>query len=295
MEKGQVYKGVGGIYDVKLLDSRKFVKAIGRGNLKLNDEKIYIGDYVDVRIEEKSYSAIEKIHARTNFLIRPYVSNISSVLIFIAPVPEPNYVLIDKQIASAIKNKIQPYLVINKSDLKKSQELYKYVLNEYKNVLPVYLISSLNNQGMESLLKELKDKTVALAGQSAVGKSSFINAIMQKEMCVVGNLSAKTQRGKNTTRHIEIIDVDKHGFKIIDTCGFSSFEINDTIKAIELKNYYPDFKFVSQSCKFRECVHINEPECAVKAEVEKNQISKNRYQRYVKIYNELKDGRWKYE
>ena len=178
---------------------------------------------------------------------------------------------------------IRVVLVCNKSDLGGDQ--YDYALRVYGDMADVYCISAETGDGVAQLAEALHG-VVCLAGQSAVGKSSLMNALADLDQ-QTGGLS-KIQRGRNTTRHIELFRV-RDDLCIMDTCGFSLLEAED-VKDSELALYYPDFVRLGR-CKFHSCTHVAEPECVVKAAVDKGELDSGRYQRYLSIYNELVERR----
>ena len=282
---GQVIKGYGGIFYVDIGD--RVIEANSRGRLKLIGD-IYIGDYVDVELFKNGKGAIVNIHERINNLVRPYVSNIDAIIICIAPVPEPDYLLVDKLLIGCIKENIEPIICVNKADIA-DDEFLQYVHRNYDEVSTIIEVSASTHVGLETLKDAIRGKFVAFSGQSAVGKSSIINALLDMHL-EVGELSRKTMRGKHTTRYIEIFKVGDDT-RIADTCGFSVLEL-PLIEPFELSEYFIDFEEVAKGCRFKGCSHINEPDCAIKAGVESGDISRERYDRYVKLYKDLEE-RWK--
>ena len=247
-----------------------------------------MGDIVEFSKQGKSY-VIEQILPRKNSLIRPYVANIDVALITIAKSPKPDFVLVDKIIINCKHCNITPILVVNKSDILDS-DFKNEIIKDYKDILDIYFVSALEKQGIEEIKQLIKDKVICFCGQSAVGKSSIINCLLEDRTLAVGGLSKKTERGKHTTRVTEIIKIAE-GY-VVDTCGFTMLE-NIDISEQDLFRYYPEFYLASLSCKYRGCSHIHEPECKVKQLVESGEISKSRYERYVQIYTEIKESRRK--
>ena len=252
---------------------------------------IFVGDYVDFGITKDSYGVIEKILQRKNYMIRPYVANIDKAIILIANEPKPDMLLVDKIIINCYTQGIEPVLCYNKSDIADKKEIEE-VFCDYKE-LKTLRMSAVDKDGIEELKLELKDSLVCFLGQSAVGKSSLLNTLLEEEKAEVGGLSEKIKRGKNTTRHIEIFEVLEG--RIVDTCGFSMLECVD-IKPEELCYYYDEYVHLAPLCKYSSCLHTVEPQCKVREEVEKGNLSKNRYDRYLTIFNELKEkARKKYD
>ncbi|MEG2274613.1 MAG: ribosome small subunit-dependent GTPase A, partial [Clostridia bacterium] len=197
------------------------VKCFPRGKLKENGG-LFIGDYVDIVVDKEG--VIEVLHPRKSQLVRPYVSNIDGIVIILAPLPKPDMLLADKLIIGAIEQGITPIVCINKSDLVGADKVVQEVVSDYEGLAKIIVISAQTGQGIAQLLQEISGKYFCLAGQSAVGKSSLINCIYGEIKMKVGELSAKGERGQNTTRHVEILELDD-GTKIADTCGFNMLEM----------------------------------------------------------------------
>lgn len=270
---GRVIKAVASKFFVDTPDGVKVCFA--RKRLK-NDGIIFVGDYVTVA-KDRGDLVIEEVKPRKNQLIRPYVSNIDVCFVVISPEPEPDFVLVDKIIVNCLEQNITPVLVKNKTDIDSVDT------SEYKNVVQVLECSAETGEGIDKLVEFAKGKTVCFAGQSAVGKSSLINAILDCDLLEVGELAKKIKRGKNTTRKTEIFNLN--GTYFVDTCGFSMLETID-IEPKDLTLYYDDFEAFRRDCKFSTCTHTEEPDCAVKAHVGK-EIGEGRYQRYLLVYKEL--------
>lgn len=273
--KGQVVKAVAGQYTVKV--DNKFLDCTVRGTVK-KDIDIFVGDFVDI-----FENVIVAVHPRNNILIRPYVSNIDVLLIMVSPSPAPDWTLVEKLILTCHTQKISSAIVLNKCDLLTLDEREE-MLSPYKD-LDIFYVSAKTGEGIDTLKEYMKGKLVCFAGQSAVGKSSVIGLLLERDL-EVGELSKKIQRGKNTTRQIEIFDT-KNG-QVVDTCGFSVLEGID-IRHDELVYYYEEFIPYQSQCKYSNCTHTTEPKCAVKEAVKRGDIDINRYNRYVNLYNKFKD------
>lgn len=247
---------------------------------KTKAKGIFVGDYVE--FEE----SIIDVCPRKNKLIRPPVANIDKMFVVVAPSPKPDFVLVDKILIYCHLNDIKPVIVINKADhggdLLKA-EVEKYYNNRYKTIL----VSA--KEGDLSLLKEEISGICAMAGQSAVGKSSLINAIFENQkIATVGELSKKIERGKQTTRMVNLYKLKENAY-IADTAGFSLLDLAfvGEIEERELSSYYPDFLEARANCKFRSCTHEG-GDCGVVKMVKEEKINKKRYQNYLKILQELK-------
>lgn len=254
-----------------------------RGIFRKDSIKPAIGDFVDISIENGKGS-IEKIYERTSYLIRPTVANIDILVIVVASAePDPNILLIDKLLVSSEEAGISPVICINKTDVKSGDELAEIYR---KAGYPVLLVSAKKEDVRDAILPYIKDKTSAFAGLSGVGKSTILNLITETEL-ETGEISDKIKRGKHTTRHVELLELPCGGY-VLDTPGFSSFEVN-TIKATELYRYFPEMRDAKGMCRFAGCQHINEPDCVIKEKVQSGEIAKSRYESYVELFNQLKN------
>lgn len=281
MTKGRIIKGIGGFYYVKAADNTVY-ECKARGIFRKESIKPAIGDFVDILVENGKGS-IEKIYPRTSYLIRPTVANIDVLVIVVAAAePEPNILLIDKLLVNSESVGIKPVILINKTDVK-SGEALKEIYE--KAGYPVVLTCAKEKDVKEEILPYIKDKTSAFAGLSGVGKSTILNLITDT-MQETGEISDKIKRGKHTTRHVELLELPEGGY-VLDTPGFSSFELN-SIKADELYKHFPEMRELDDMCRFKGCSHINEPDCIVKEKVESGEIAKSRYESYVELFEELK-------
>ncbi len=253
----------------------------------IRKNRVVVGDNVDTidNVYSKDKYIITKIYPRKNIIPRPVVANIDQLLIIIAPQPKPDFLLVDKLIIYCRINNIEPILVINKSDLA-DENFVESIKKEYY-FLKFFVISSTNNIGIDDIKDILKDKLSAVCGQSAVGKSSFINALLPNLKLETQGLSEKISRGKHTTR-VNQIHIG-NDFMIADTPGFSSLELD--IDYRELADYYIEFEPYLDNCKYIDCSHIKEGgDCGICNAVSLGEISKNRYHRYIELYKKLKEN-----
>ena len=288
IKKGRIIKGVGGFYTVLCEDGMRHV-CKARGLFRKNGETPLPGDMVEAIIDKKGEGYLKSIAPRRNELLRPAVSNIDMLLIVVAAAePQPDLELVDKLLLYCRRQSIEPILVINKCDggsLPSADAIAgEYALAEVDTIE----VSAVSGYGMDSLKSMLKGSTICLAGQSAVGKSSLLNSLLGLEL-KTGELSAKTERGRHTTRHAELLSTT-FGALIADTPGFSMLE-NVPLEPERIPRCYPEFMRVEGACRFNGCMHISEPDCAVKREVQEGSINKQRYERYVKIANEAIEAR----
>ena len=279
---GLVYKKIANNFGVKS-EGVDYI-AVARGNLKLDG--IFVGDRVELEIIENQ-PTITKVNKRLNQLILPPLANLEQLVIVLAEVPAPDFMIVDKLILFSLCYGIKPIIVVNKKDIDKT--VGEYVKKAYKNVVDgIFFTNDLTTEGLEPLKKHMSGKLSAFAGQSAVGKSALVNAIMQEHLSQVGEISIKNQKGKNTTRHCEIFFEDS--IMITDTAGFTSLDEKLLpIAYYELPYYYPDFVDHLEDCKYKSCVHMAEKteECAVKRAVVSGLVDKDRYLRYKEIYKIL--------
>lgn len=278
--KGTIIKGIGGFYYVKASDNVYECKA--RGVFRKKRITPTIGDVVEIETSGEKGSIVD-ILERRSYLVRPPVANIDTMLLVVAAAaPEPSLFLIDKMLVNAEINNIHPVLCINKTDLEKRNDIKKL----YENAgYEVFCVSAEKNKGTDKLKKYLSGRTTAFAGLSGVGKSSLLS-IITEDTLETGDVSEKIQRGRHTTRHVELFELNNGGF-VLDTPGFSSLEL-EGIKADELWEYFPEMRNHRDECRFRGCSHINEPDCVIKNKVESGEIASTRYESYTQLYKQLK-------
>jgi len=284
---GMITKGIGGFYYVATKDGLYECKA--RGVFRKDEITPLPGDNVIISvIDEKSKRGyIEKILDRTTVLMRPAVANVEQLVAVIATKsPEPDLMLLDKLLITVENSNMQTVICINKIDLDPENKR-KSIFDDYvKAGYSVIETSSTQNEGFGELKAALKGRISVFAGQSGVGKSTILNRIMDTMVMETGSLSDKIERGKHTTRHAQLVELKEGGY-IVDTPGFSSFELMK-LEYPKLQYFYHEFEDFTEACKFRGCSHVGETECGVKQAVECGDISKDRYYRYVELYTVLK-------
>ena len=220
--------------------------------------------------------AISRVLPRINTLVRPKVANIDQIVAVLAPKPESDLLLVDKLIINAKKQDITVALCVNKSDLESN--LYNEICLQYKYIADKIITVSAKNNDIIPLKKILTGKLSAFAGQSAVGKSSLVNALAKTANQKTNTLSDKIERGKNTTTRAEIIKLSSKTY-IIDTPGFSALDIHG-VPSGEIDLYYPEYVEFAGECKYNRCTHTVEPNCKVKKLIESGELNKDRYERY---------------
>ena len=283
---GKIVKGVAGDYTVVAENGQKFV-CRAKGIFRKNKISPLIGDNVEFEALNDEEGNIIKILERKNSLIRPACANVDQVMVvFAAASPEPNLNLLDRFLIMMQKQSVSAVLCFNKKDIADNERLRSLAENYEASGMKIVFASILKFEGIEEIRELLKGKTTILAGPSGVGKSSMVNILAPNEIMEVGDLSEKIARGKQTTRHTELVEIGTDTF-LCDSPGFSSLYLED-IDYRDLKNFYPEFDEYSGGCRFLTCNHINEPDCAVKAAVQEGKIGASRYENYCLLFNELK-------
>ena len=251
-----------------------------------------VGDRVTISIDaiDSTKGRVEEVHERETELVRPPVANVTqAIIVFAIKSPDPNINLLDKLLAICEYRGIKATLCFNKVDLDDKDSVKEYE-RIYKLAGYNVISTSIENHiSISELRSELEGEVTVFAGPSGVGKSSLLNEIQAGLKLQVGELSAKISRGKHTTRHSELIEIDNGGM-VVDTPGFTSLDITD-VELEDLADCFIEFEGFSDSCKFSNCKHLNEPGCGVKAAVEKGTISESRYESYVYFMNKLEEYR----
>ena len=253
-------------------------------------KKPLVGDNVEIVVthEEDREGNIISILPRANEMIRPAAANVGQALILFAlKDPDPNLPLLDRFLVAMEKRGIPAAILFNKSDLVPDDEKER-IQEIYSRSGCKVLFSSLEKGvGLPGIMEYLKGQTTLLAGPSGVGKSTLTNACQSNVHMETGAISKKLQRGKNTTRHTELIPCGE-GTYLMDTPGFTSFELMHMEKE-ELRHYYDEFAEYEGRCRFDGCVHVHEPDCAVKEAAQNGLINRVRYDSYCDIFEELKE------
>ena len=286
--RGILLKGVGGFYYARTEDESVYTLR-AQGKLRRDRMKPKVGDRVEFSPGTgEEHGWILRVEPRKNELTRPPVANADVIAIVVAAAtPEPDLLLADRLMLNARRAGIGVQLVVSKCDL--DPERAEAICRQYRgaDANPI-AVSSANGTGIGELREMLKGKIHALAGQSGAGKSTLINALYGLNT-ETGDLSKKIERGKNTTRHCELIPVS--GGMVLDTPGFSLLE-SDPFDPVELKDGYPEFAPYEGQCFFHPCYHATEPKCAVLNAVKEGAIDSERHARYVALLEETKE-RWR--
>lgn len=293
MPEGKIVKALSGFYYV--LSEGSVTQCRGRGNFRINKITPLVGDYVEFQAENKTDGYILKVNDRKNELVRPPIANVDqAILVFSAIEPDFSPALLDRFLVLVESKEIEPLICVTKMDLLTSDQTNKierYVKDYRSFGYEVLMTSSKTEHGVEELTPYLRDKISVFAGQSGVGKSSLLNALKPELELKTAMISSHLGRGKHTTRHVELIDIEEG--LVADTPGFSSLEFSE-LEIEELPQCFPEMVEVSDDCKFRGCLHINEPKCAVKAAVEAGEIPNYRYDHYLTFHKEIKERKPRY-
>lgn len=289
MIEGIIIKGVGGFYYVKT--SEGTIECRARGVFREENLTPLVGDRVKIRINEEDNSGyVEEIFDRKSTLIRPPVANITQAIIVMSvKKPNINTWLLDRFLIIGEHENLDIIICFNKTDLaldetEKLKSIYEKI--GYK----VIITSAKDNIGIEELRNILKDHISVFAGPSGVGKSSLLNIINPNFKLATGDISSKSKRGKHTTRHIELFELEENTF-VLDSPGFSSLSLDFIEEDIDLRDYFREIKQYGKDCRFLSCLHDKEPDCNVKKLVDESIISKDRYDNYIQFLEEVRNIR----
>ena len=280
---GKILKAISGFYYVEF--EEKVYECRAKGILKKNNITPLVGDWVEFEILSEKEGNVLTVVNRENFLIRPPVANVDKVIIVVAlKTPEPSLLFIDKQLAFLRKMNLESVICLNKVDLEEGMNIKSI----YENIgYRVLFTSAKEKQGIEELKHEIQGKNAVFVGNSGVGKSSLTNLLINEMRMEEGSLS-KIERGKQTTRHSELLKVSDNTY-IIDTPGFSSFELSD-VDSKELASLFVEFSEHVAECRYDDCTHVGENECGIKQALRDGKISESRYESFVTLYQKLKEA-----
>jgi ribosome biogenesis GTPase len=286
---GKIIRGIAGFYYVYVEDFGEY-ECKAKGIFRNQKIKPLVGDDVEITIldEKNKTGNIIDIKERKSELVRPAVANIDQALVIFAIAdPTPNYNLLDRFLVMMERQNIKTFICFNKTDRANQVDQEAILKNFIHTGYQIFFTNAISGEGIEEVKQILLHKVTSLAGPSGVGKSSLTNLIQDEVSMKTGTISEKIKRGKHTTRHTEFIAMKDHTY-LLDTPGFSSLYITD-MDATELKEYYPEFNFYANQCRFQGCNHMNEPDCKVKLAIAEGEISSLRYENYKLLYEELKN------
>ncbi|MBB6443792.1 ribosome small subunit-dependent GTPase A [Bacillus benzoevorans] len=293
MPEGKIVKALSGFYYV--LSGNEIYQCRGRGVFRKNKITPLVGDEVVFQIENDTDGYILEVKKRKNELVRPPIANVDqAILVFSVAEPEFSTALLDRFLVLIEYHHIRPIICLTKLDLADNEEKRKVeqYANEYRHAgYHVLLTSSETEEGIDKLLPYLEGEISVFAGQSGVGKSSLLNVLRPDLTLKTNEISSHLGRGKHTTRHVELIHIG-NGL-VADTPGFSSLEFTE-IEVEDLNFCFPDIQKISEDCKFRGCLHLSEPKCAVKVSVANGEIPSYRYDHYKEFLEEIKNRKPRY-
>lgn len=287
--QGKIIKGIGGFYYIHTEDAGVY-ECRAKGIFRKDGKKPLVGDDVEISVldEEKKLGNVDEILPRKNELIRPAVANVDQALVvFAVASPRPNLNLLDRFLINMQQQEVPVKICFNKADLAGESELAELAKVYERCGCQVMFASVLENEGLEEIRQELIGRTTVVAGPSGVGKSSLTNYLQPGAGMEVGEVSRKIDRGKHTTRHTELIWIQKDTY-FLDTPGFSSLYLQK-LEREDLRRYFPEFLDYEEKCRFQGCMHISEPDCAVKEALAEGKISRSRYDNYLLLAEELKN------
>ncbi len=288
MREGILTRGIGSFYTVEEKDGTRHTVRAKKKFRKLRLTPM-VGDRVRFTPGSgEEHGWLEEILPRDNEMVRPPVSNISLLLMVIAPAPEADLLLVDRMLAQARRQGIERKILVNKQDL--DPDLSGRIREIYRGAdCEVLSCSAVTGEGLEAVRRAMTGQVSCLAGQSGVGKSSLLNAILETRQ-ETGEISPRIARGRNTTRHVELFTAG--GIRVLDTAGFSLLEMTEIMDPVTLKEDYPEFVALEGQCRFSPCLHDREPGCAVMEAVRAHRISPERVERYRILLGQVRET-WK--
>ncbi len=276
-----IIKGIGGFYYVKTENG--IIECRAKGIFRNKKISPVAGDYVNVKLEDNTY-VITEILNRKNLFVRPPISNVDNFFLVISTVqPVPNTLVIDKLLAIAVNKNVKPYLVVTKNDIKEND----FLIDIYeKSNIDIICVNALTGEGISKIKDNLNGKISVFCGNSGVGKSTLLSALLPNVKIETGEISKKLKRGRHTTRQVTLYDVA--GGLLADTPGFSSIDME---KACDISKEQLQYSFIEflpfiGKCKFTDCSHIAESGCEIKQAVQEGIISNLRYENYIVLYND---------
>lgn len=286
MKQGTLIRGFGGFYAVRDAEGQEFTLRCKKKFRRLGLSPLVGDEVLFTPGEGEEHGWLEEILPRSSQCLRPPVANVSLLLIVVAPVPEPDLLLVDRMMVRARAQGMDMLLVVNKCDL--DEGLAQELQAQYAGAqVPVYAVSAESGQGLAALRERMGGRLCCLTGQSGVGKSTLLNTLLGLSL-ETGEISRKIQRGKNTTRHAELLVKD--GLRVLDTAGFSLLELDGGMEPVILKEYYPEFAVYEGKCRFEPCYHDREPGCAVTAACGEGAIHPQRLARYRALLAEVRQA-----
>ncbi|MBZ3642678.1 ribosome small subunit-dependent GTPase A [Enterococcus casseliflavus] len=285
--KGKIIKALSGFYYVASED--EIFQTRARGNFRNRKITPLVGDEVIFESSNQTDGYLLEILPRKNELVRPPVANVDQGVV-VTSLVEPNfsYNLLDRFLVTLEYEGIEPIIFLTKADLVKDLAAMKAIEETYQAIGYHVITSKAEGEDLLELQRYFPERITVFMGQSGAGKSTLLNRIVPELALQTGVISESLGRGKHTTRHVELLPICDG--LVADTPGFSSIDFLE-IEAVELPKLFPDFLAVAANCRFRECMHLNEPDCAVKQGVAANEIAETRYKNYVQFLEEIENRR----
>lgn len=285
--KGKIIKALSGFYYVASED--EIFQTRARGNFRNRKITPLVGDEVIFESSNQTDGYLLEILPRKNELVRPPVANVDQGVV-VTSLVEPNfsYNLLDRFLVTLEYEGIEPIIFLTKADLVKDHAAMKAIEETYQAIGYHVITSKAEGEDLLELQRYFPERITVFMGQSGAGKSTLLNRIVPELALETGVISESLGRGKHTTRHVELLPICDG--LVADTPGFSSIDFLE-IEAVELPKLFPDFLAVAANCRFRECRHLNEPDCAVKQGVAANEIAETRYKNYVQFLEEIENRR----
>ena len=294
MAKGQIRQSLSGYYDI--FSEGKTYRTRARGNFRKKGQTPLVGDYVEFKADNENEGYVLKILERKNHLVRPPVANVDCAIVVTSCI-EPDFSsnLLDRQLVMLSENEIVPILYFSKADLmdettkERMLPVFDYYSKYYRTVVSE---KNMADEELVSALLEEAGNVLVVMGQTGAGKSTLLNRLDPKLKLETGEISKALSRGRHTTRKVSLMDVKGH--LIADTPGFSSFELRE-IEKERLSSLFEDFNEYSPQCRLRGCLHLNEPDCAVKAAVLEGKILESRYENYKLFQKMIQEQKPRYK
>lgn len=282
--EGRIVLGVGGLYTVRDAQGAEYVLR-AKGKFRRLQRTPLVGDLVRFTPGTgDEHGWVDDILPRCCEFVRPPAANVQLMVIVTAPVPAPDLLLVDRLLVSVQQQRMDALLVLNKQDLDPSLSIL--LAEEYgKAGIPFLSVSVLKAQGLDDLAVRMRGKLCCMAGQSGVGKSSILNALLGTSL-ETGAVSRRADRGRQTTRRAELIE--REGIAVLDTPGFSLWETSEVADPVTLQDYYPEMLPYLGQCRFNPCYHAAEPGCAVLEAEAQGELNRERMERYRMLLNEWK-------
>lgn len=283
--RGTIVKGIGGFYYVFPETGGALLECRARGLFRKERITPCVGDRVICSVvssgDGQDQGVIEEILERKNVFIRPPVSNVDCfVIVMAAAEPSPNFLILDQFLVMAEQEQTDAVICINKVDLAEEKTLSE-LCDIYEGLYPLHFVCGRSGQGTEKLAQTAAGRNVALAGPSGVGKSTILNQLLGKKRMQTGEISQKTRRGRHTTRHVELFPMEEGGM-LFDTPGFTSFDILNADES-ELFYFFPEMEACAGKCRYDNCRHVSEPDCAVREALAAGKIHPSRYRSYIEM------------